>query len=37
MHVKYVSKVDLKRLALDKSGIRKEVGRGVKKYLEALT
>ncbi len=37
MHVKYVPKVDLKRLALDKSGIRKEVGREVKKYLDALT
>ena len=37
MHVKYVSKVDLKRLALDKSGVRKEVGREVKKYLETLT
>ncbi|MCK9996227.1 MAG: hypothetical protein KAH56_08110 [Candidatus Krumholzibacteria bacterium] len=37
MHVKFVSKVDLKRMALDKSGIRKEVGREVKKYLESLT
>jgi hypothetical protein len=36
MHVKYVSKVDLKRMALDKSGIRKEVGREVKKYLQTL-
>jgi len=37
MHVKYVSKVDLKRMALDKAGIRKEVGRAVKKYLVTLT
>lgn len=36
MHVKYVSKVDLKRLAMDKTGIRKEVGRAIKKYLETL-
>jgi hypothetical protein len=37
MHVKFVSKVDLKRLVMDKSGIRKEVGREVKKYLDTLT
>jgi hypothetical protein len=37
MHVKYVSKVDLKRLALDKAGIRKEVGREIQKYLSSLT
>ena len=37
MHVKYVSKVDLKRMALDRGGIRKEVGREIKKYLKALT
>ncbi len=36
MHVKFVSKVDLKRMALDKSGIRKEVGREIKKYLQSL-
>ncbi len=36
MHVKFVSKVDLKRMALDKAGIRKEVGREVKKYLQSL-
>jgi hypothetical protein len=36
MHVKFVSKMDLKRLVLDKAGIRKEVGRAVKKYLETL-
>jgi len=36
MHVKFVSKVDLKRMALDKAGIRKEVGREIKKYLESL-
>ena len=37
MHVKFVSRVDLKRMALDKAGIRKEVGREVKKYLKSLT
>jgi len=37
MHVKFVSKVDLKRLALDKAGIRKEVGREIQKYLSSLT
>jgi len=37
MHVKFVSKVDLKRMALDKSGIRKEVGREIKKYLQSLS
>ena len=37
MHVKYVAKVDLKRMALDKAGIRKEVGKEIKKYLAALT
>ena len=35
-HVKYVSKVDLKRLAADRTGIRKEVAREIEKYLEAL-
>ena len=37
MHVKFVGRVDLKRMALDKAGIRKEVGREVKKYLKSLT
>ncbi len=37
MHVKYVSKVDLKRMARDKGGIRKEISREIKKYLQALT
>ena len=37
MHVKYVSKVDLKRIAVDQAGVRKEVGREVKKYLKTLT
>jgi len=36
MHVQYVTKMDLKRMAVDKSGIRKEVARGIRKYLEAL-
>jgi hypothetical protein len=37
IHVKYVSKVDLKRMAVDQTGVRKEVGREVKKYLKSLT
>jgi hypothetical protein len=37
IHVKYVAKTDLKRLALDKGGIRKEVGREIEKYLVSLT
>ena len=37
IHVKYVSKVDLKRIAVDQAGVRKEVGREVKKYLKSLT
>lgn len=35
-HVKYVSKVELKRMATDRTGIRKEVAREIAKYLEAL-
>ncbi len=35
-HVKYVSKVELKRMAADRTGIRKEVAREIQKYLEAL-
>ncbi len=34
--VKYVSKVDLRRLALDRAGVRKEVVREIEKYLETL-
>lgn len=37
MHVKYVPKVDLKRMAADSAGVRKEVGREVQKYLKSLT
>jgi hypothetical protein len=37
IHVKYVSKTDLKRLANDSSGVRKEIGREVQKYLASLT
>ncbi len=37
IHVKYVSKMDLKRMAMDKGGIRKEVGLEIKKYMKALT
>lgn len=36
VHVKYVSKMDLKRMAQDKAGIRREVIREINKYLEAL-
>ena len=35
-HVKYVAKIELKRMAGDRTGIRKEVGRVIKKYLDAL-
>jgi len=37
MHVKYVSKVDLKRLANDRTGTRREVAQEITKYLESLT
>jgi hypothetical protein len=36
IHVKYVSKVDLKRLANDRTGIRREVGQEIEKYLQSL-
>ncbi len=36
IHVKYVSKVDLKRLANDRTGIRREVGQEITRYLESL-
>ncbi len=36
IHVKYISKVDLKRMAQDRAGMRKEVIREIEKYLEAL-
>lgn|GEM_PF-1111587 len=36
IHVKYVAKVDLKRMALDKAGVRKEVCREIQKYLKSL-
>lgn len=35
-HVKYVSKVELKRMAADRTGIRKEIAREITKYLDAL-
>jgi hypothetical protein len=37
IHVKYVSKVDLKRLANDRTGIRREIAAEIAKYLESLT
>ena len=37
VHVKYVSRMDLKRLANDRTGIRREVGQEIVKYLESLT
>lgn len=36
IHVKYVSKVELKRMALDRTGIRQEVGQEIRKYLDNL-
>jgi hypothetical protein len=36
IHVKYISKVDLKRLANDRTGIRREVGQEITRYLESL-
>lgn len=36
IHVKFISKIDLKRLVQDRAGIRKEVLREIEKYLEAL-
>lgn len=36
IHVKYISKLELKRLAQDKSGLRKEVHREIEKYLASL-
>ncbi len=37
IHVKYVSKTDLRRLAKDKARIRKEVVREIESYLESLS
>jgi hypothetical protein len=37
VHVKYVSKIDLKRLAKDSTGIRREVGQEIVRYLDSLT
>ena len=37
IHVKYVTKIDLKRMAADKAGFRREVIREIEKYLETLT
>ncbi len=36
IHVKFISKMDLKRMAQDRAGIRKEVIREIEKYLEGL-
>jgi hypothetical protein len=36
VHVKYVNKVDLKRMAEDRAGMRREVINEIKKYLETL-
>lgn len=36
IHVKFVNKVDLKRMSQDKAGIRREVIREIVKYLEVL-
>ncbi|RKZ10855.1 hypothetical protein DRQ50_14180 [bacterium] len=37
IHVKYAAKIELKRMAIDTSGIRQEVNREVIKYLDSLT
>ncbi|MDY0109156.1 MAG: hypothetical protein RBT60_04415 [Candidatus Krumholzibacteria bacterium] len=37
IHVKYVSKTDLRRLAKDKARLRKEVCQEIENYLETLT
>lgn len=37
IHVKFVSKVDLKRLANDRTGVRRELGAEIVKYLDSLT
>jgi hypothetical protein len=36
IHVKYISKVDLKRMANDRTGVRKDVGREIERYLKSL-
>ncbi len=36
IHVKYISKMDLKRLANDRTGIRREVGKEIEHYLSSL-
>lgn len=37
IHVKFVSKIDLKRMTTDRTGIRKEIAREINKYLDALS
>ncbi|HPF69988.1 MAG TPA: hypothetical protein PLQ13_04880 [Candidatus Krumholzibacteria bacterium] len=36
IHVKYISKVELKRMAADRTGIRREVGQEIEHYLSSL-
>ncbi len=36
IHVKFVSKIDLKRMANDRTGIRKEIAKEIKVYLDVL-
>ena len=36
IHVKYVNKIDLQRMAKDKTGIRREVGKEIQAYLDTL-
>jgi len=36
IHVKYISKLELKRLANDRTGIRREVGKAIEQYLASL-
>jgi hypothetical protein len=37
VHVKFVSKMDLKLMALDKAGVRRELRREIEHYLESLS
>jgi len=36
IHVKFVSKIDLKRMASDRTGTRKEIAREINKYIDGL-
>ena len=36
IHVKFVTKIDLKRMAQDKAGVRRELRQEIEKYLDSL-